>query len=242
MKPLEFPQQNCVYAKDQKEYQPLPVHKTDLGTVISCWGMTWRERIKVLCAGRIWWSVMTFNQPLQPQLPLVGNPFVEVKTTRREILVKLWTALVGWVRHLVGPVRLPEGGIMPYWMAVAYFDYCRREAVMYAVPLHYLVSLAWRLNRAWSYYRQRESWIEKEINQAIEKERAEQKELANLEIKRVNRDLGMTNILMAAILLRCGGSLTLNNQDIMRVPPSFIIERTEDKIFGRVRITFRYRA
>jgi len=75
MKPIEFPEQNCVYAKDQPEYLPLPVHKTEDGTVISCWALTWRERLRVLLTGKMWWSVLTFNHPLQPQLPQVDSPF-----------------------------------------------------------------------------------------------------------------------------------------------------------------------
>lgn len=74
MKPIEFPGQNCVYAKDQPEYLPLPAHKTDYGEVTSCWKLTWRERLRVLVSGRIWWSQLTFNQPLQPQLPSVVCP------------------------------------------------------------------------------------------------------------------------------------------------------------------------
>ena len=76
MKPIEFPEQNVVFAKDQPEYLPLPVHKTPDGMVISCWALTWRERFKMLLTGRMWWSVLTFNQPLQPQCPHVDRPFV----------------------------------------------------------------------------------------------------------------------------------------------------------------------
>ena len=75
MKPVEFAEQNCVYAKDQPEYLPLPVHKTEDGTVISCWALTWRERLRILLAGKMWWSVMTFNHPLQPQRQDVCSPF-----------------------------------------------------------------------------------------------------------------------------------------------------------------------
>lgn len=75
MKPIEFTEQNCVYAKDQKEYLPLPVHKMEDGMVISCWTLTWHERVKLLFTGRIWWTVLTFNYPLQPQRPWVDSPF-----------------------------------------------------------------------------------------------------------------------------------------------------------------------
>lgn len=75
MKPIEFKEQNCVYAKDQPEYIPLPVHKTEDGTVVSCWALTWRERIKLLFTGKIWWTVLTFNSPLQPVRPDITSPF-----------------------------------------------------------------------------------------------------------------------------------------------------------------------
>lgn len=82
MKPIEFPEQNVVFAKDQPEYQPLPAHKTEDGEVISCWALTWRERLKLLCTGKIWWSVLTFNMPLQPQFPSVYYPFQKASTDR----------------------------------------------------------------------------------------------------------------------------------------------------------------
>jgi len=75
MKPIEFPEHNCVCAKDQPQYLPLPVYKTEDGVATSCWALSWRERLKVLFTGRIWWSVLTFNHPLQPQRPEVDNPF-----------------------------------------------------------------------------------------------------------------------------------------------------------------------
>ena len=74
MRPMEFAEQNCVYAKNQPEYIPLPVYKTPNGEVTSCWALTWRERLRVLLTGRIWWTVLTFNHPLQPQRPDVVSP------------------------------------------------------------------------------------------------------------------------------------------------------------------------
>jgi hypothetical protein len=55
-----------VYAKDQPQYQPLPVVKDDDGTVVSRWKLTWRERLQVLFGGSIWLTVRTFNRALQP--------------------------------------------------------------------------------------------------------------------------------------------------------------------------------
>ena len=79
MKPITFDEQNCVYAEDQPPYLPLPVYKTANGMVVSCWALTWRERLRVLLTGRMWWSVLTFNKPLQPQCPQVVNPFTPAK-------------------------------------------------------------------------------------------------------------------------------------------------------------------
>lgn len=68
MKPIKFKEQNCTYAEDQPEYQPLPALKMDneTGDVISCWNLSIKERIKVLFSGKIWLSLMTFNKPLTP--------------------------------------------------------------------------------------------------------------------------------------------------------------------------------
>jgi len=68
MKPVEFDGQNAVYAKDQPEYLPLPVHRYDdpCGRVTSCWELTFLERIKVLFGGKVWLQLMTFRGPLQP--------------------------------------------------------------------------------------------------------------------------------------------------------------------------------
>ena len=68
MKAIEFPEQNIVFAKDQPEYLPLPAFKNDSpqGEVISCWQLTWKERIKILFTGKIWLSLLSFNKPLTP--------------------------------------------------------------------------------------------------------------------------------------------------------------------------------
>lgn len=75
MKPVDFPEQNSIFAKDQPEYQPLPACRTSDGQVISCWALTWRERFKLLFTGRMWLSQLTFGARLQPQLPSVTSPF-----------------------------------------------------------------------------------------------------------------------------------------------------------------------
>jgi len=68
MKPIEFPEQNVVFAENQPEYLPLPAYKEDSpeGQVISCWKLSFRERLIVLFRGHLWVSLMSFNKPLTP--------------------------------------------------------------------------------------------------------------------------------------------------------------------------------
>jgi hypothetical protein len=75
MKPIEFKEQNTVYAKDQPEYLPLPAFKNDsfYGEVISCWKLTLKERIILLFTGKLWSQFLTFNKPLTPSFFTVNK-------------------------------------------------------------------------------------------------------------------------------------------------------------------------
>ena len=75
MRPVTFKEQNCVFAENQPEYLPLPVHKTEDGRVISCWRFSFWERLRILWGGKMWFHVLTFNTPLQPQAPTLDYPF-----------------------------------------------------------------------------------------------------------------------------------------------------------------------
>jgi hypothetical protein len=68
MKPTSFKGQTTVIAKDQKQYQPLPALriKGKRGVIICCWRMSWWERVYTLFTGRVWVSLLTFNQPVSP--------------------------------------------------------------------------------------------------------------------------------------------------------------------------------
>lgn len=68
MKPIEFPEQNVVFAKDQPEYLPLPAFRNDggMGEVISCWQLTLRERLRLLLTGKLWVSLAMFGKPPTP--------------------------------------------------------------------------------------------------------------------------------------------------------------------------------
>lgn len=75
MIPVPFDEQNTVFAKEQTEYQPLPAFYSGgkEGYVISCWKLSFRERLRAFLHGRIYVSTMTFKQPLQPQLLTVDK-------------------------------------------------------------------------------------------------------------------------------------------------------------------------
>lgn len=82
MKPIEFKEQNVVFAKDQPEYLPLPAFKNDSpqGEVVFCQCLTLKERIKVLFTGKIWVSLLTFNKPLTPSFLSVNKSDVLTTT------------------------------------------------------------------------------------------------------------------------------------------------------------------
>jgi len=68
MKPIKFKEQNCTYAENQPEYLPLPAYRynTRDGQVVSCWKLSFRERLRLLFTGKLWVSLMMFGQPLTP--------------------------------------------------------------------------------------------------------------------------------------------------------------------------------
>lgn len=83
MKPINFPEVNVTFAKDQPEYQPLPAFRDPgpEGAVISCWQLSWKERIKILFTGKLWLSLWSFHKPLTPSLPTVNKS--DVLITRK---------------------------------------------------------------------------------------------------------------------------------------------------------------
>lgn len=68
MKLIDFPERNIIIAKNQPEYLPLPAYRTDDGKVTCCWKLSLRERLILLFTGKLWHTILTFNNPLQPQL------------------------------------------------------------------------------------------------------------------------------------------------------------------------------
>lgn len=79
MKPERFPEAYVTYAEDQPEYQQLPAWKEPgdrQGRVITCWRLSWLERLRLLFTGRVWHQCLTFNQPLQPVILDSKCPFL----------------------------------------------------------------------------------------------------------------------------------------------------------------------
>jgi len=68
MNPVKFKGQNVIYAESQPENLPLPALKINSprGEVVSCWALSFKERVKILFTGKLWVSLMCFNKPLTP--------------------------------------------------------------------------------------------------------------------------------------------------------------------------------
>ena len=68
MLPVKFKEQNVTYAENQPEYMPLPAFKSNTpeGEVVSCWQLSFTERLRILFTGKLWVSLLTFNKPLTP--------------------------------------------------------------------------------------------------------------------------------------------------------------------------------
>lgn len=61
------------YAKDQPEYKPLPVFRTQI-SVISRWRFSEAERRYIAEGGDLFIVMMNFGCPLLPILPIAADP------------------------------------------------------------------------------------------------------------------------------------------------------------------------
>lgn len=68
MKPINFKGANVVFGANQPEYQSLPAKKKENGEIWTCWELSPEEIKTIQETGKVWLSVLTFNQPLQPVL------------------------------------------------------------------------------------------------------------------------------------------------------------------------------
>jgi hypothetical protein len=110
MEPIKFKEQNVVFAENQKEYKPLPayVDPGSDGYTVSCWKLSLRERIKLLCTGRIWIGQLTFHKPLQPQLPGVDKCTFFLPDTIAERSAKIKIAIDKLIDDLAKSLKIPE--------------------------------------------------------------------------------------------------------------------------------------
>lgn len=104
MKPTKFKYQNIVFAENQPEYQSLPALKLDTpqGEVISCWKLSFKERIKILFTGRMWVSLMSFNKPLTPSYLSVNRKDVFSHSDDNKSIKE---KIIDWVNHTISMVR-----------------------------------------------------------------------------------------------------------------------------------------
>lgn len=91
MKPIKFPYSNAVFAKNQPEYIPLPAY-TDGTNVISCWSLSFKERMIALWSGQLWIRQLTFGQKLQAIRPQVQDPFPKMEIAPREDVSRVQNA------------------------------------------------------------------------------------------------------------------------------------------------------
>ncbi len=78
MVPIKFKQMNGIAAEDQEEYVDLPMHRTDT-EVISCWKLTWKERLAVLFTGKVWLRMLCEpSQRITPSKLQAEAPFKEL--------------------------------------------------------------------------------------------------------------------------------------------------------------------
>ena len=78
MKAVKFDEVNVIYAENQEEYESLPVFKPEndeYGLIVACFELSPDELKSVSENGKIWLSVLTFNNPLQPVLLSAHKPF-----------------------------------------------------------------------------------------------------------------------------------------------------------------------
>ena len=81
MKSIEFKDVNVRFAENQEQYQTLPALRIgdEKDTIITCWGLSIKERLRLLFTGRIWMSEMNFHGNLTPRF---------FSTKRKEIFVR----------------------------------------------------------------------------------------------------------------------------------------------------------
>lgn len=87
MRPVKFKGYNGVCAKDQPEYQQLPVfvspNRLDRGPVVFCMKLSFWERVRVLFLGCVWVQLLMFRDRLGNVRPITPSFF---STKKSEVL------------------------------------------------------------------------------------------------------------------------------------------------------------
>lgn len=74
MELVEFDEVTATFAKNQRQYRPLPAHVGSDGRVTCCWRLSEAELAEVQRTGVIWHQIETFGSALQPQLLSTEKP------------------------------------------------------------------------------------------------------------------------------------------------------------------------
>lgn len=62
MRPIKFTEMNCVFQKENSEKNELPVYM-DEDQIVSCWKLSFMDRVKAVIFGRVWMSTSGNEQP-----------------------------------------------------------------------------------------------------------------------------------------------------------------------------------
>ena len=77
LKPVHFKGVNADVDKNQKEYISFPCFSVggNNGFVISCWKLSFLQRIYLLFTGKMWHAQSNFGKELQPISKTLGNKY-----------------------------------------------------------------------------------------------------------------------------------------------------------------------
>jgi hypothetical protein len=95
MKPIDFQGTNVIVAENQPPYLPLPgvFVGGPVGVLLCCWELNEEELEEIIRTRRIYNSIMTFNQPLQPHCISADRPDLELfaeQVTAPPVKQEIW--------------------------------------------------------------------------------------------------------------------------------------------------------
>lgn len=86
MKSIKFKDANTRYAENQDQYETMHALKLDskYGEIVTCWELSFWERVQVLFTGKIWLSLMMFGKDLTPSFMSVKRKDVYSLSSDKE--------------------------------------------------------------------------------------------------------------------------------------------------------------